>query len=245
MGLRLAVENLGRGVQPVWPHGRPRLFIDAGLAEVVWISQGPAEGAMQQERAVDVAHDAVVEGHAKLVSVERFDFGDPEHHGHATPAGVDHSPEAGRPIRDADTLVENDHGTDPTASRSPGLRRSSVCLAPKQRDAARHSLRPTSGGYLPPDSGCKLANSPLCRKNPDPLLPLGRVRIPVAVFRQALPMAGFLGFLLSWVAFRSRDCAPPSLRPGEVGALLRRAGPWSSLLTEWRRARDSGGPSGA
>ena len=29
-------------------------------------------------------------------------------------------------------------------------------------------------------------------------------------------------------------------RPGEVGALLRREGLYSSLLTEWRRARDAG-----
>jgi len=29
-------------------------------------------------------------------------------------------------------------------------------------------------------------------------------------------------------------------RPGEVGAMLRREGLYSSLLTEWRRARDSG-----
>jgi transposase-like protein len=29
-------------------------------------------------------------------------------------------------------------------------------------------------------------------------------------------------------------------RPGEVGALLRREGLYSSLLTQWRRARDSG-----
>jgi transposase len=29
-------------------------------------------------------------------------------------------------------------------------------------------------------------------------------------------------------------------RPGEVAALLRRAGLYTSLLTEWRRARDSG-----
>jgi transposase len=29
-------------------------------------------------------------------------------------------------------------------------------------------------------------------------------------------------------------------RPGEIGALLRREGLYSSLLTEWRRARDSG-----
>ena len=30
-------------------------------------------------------------------------------------------------------------------------------------------------------------------------------------------------------------------RPGEVGALLRREGLYSSILTEWRRARDAGG----
>ena len=30
-------------------------------------------------------------------------------------------------------------------------------------------------------------------------------------------------------------------RPGEIGALLRREGLYSSLLREWRRARDSGG----
>jgi len=29
-------------------------------------------------------------------------------------------------------------------------------------------------------------------------------------------------------------------KPGEIGALLRREGLYSSLLTEWRRARDSG-----
>ncbi|MDX6644575.1 MAG: transposase [Miltoncostaeaceae bacterium] len=29
-------------------------------------------------------------------------------------------------------------------------------------------------------------------------------------------------------------------RPGEIGALLRREGLYSSLLTEWRRARDAG-----
>jgi len=29
-------------------------------------------------------------------------------------------------------------------------------------------------------------------------------------------------------------------RPGEIGVLLRREGLYSSLLTEWRRARDSG-----
>jgi transposase len=29
-------------------------------------------------------------------------------------------------------------------------------------------------------------------------------------------------------------------RPGEIGELLRREGLYSSLLTEWRRARDSG-----
>ena len=29
-------------------------------------------------------------------------------------------------------------------------------------------------------------------------------------------------------------------RPGEIGALLRREGLYSSLLTEWRRARESG-----
>ncbi len=34
-------------------------------------------------------------------------------------------------------------------------------------------------------------------------------------------------------------------KPGEVGALLRREGLYSSLLTEWRRARDSGRARGA
>jgi transposase len=32
----------------------------------------------------------------------------------------------------------------------------------------------------------------------------------------------------------------PCSRPGEVGALLRREGLYSSLLTEWRRARELG-----
>jgi transposase-like protein len=34
--------------------------------------------------------------------------------------------------------------------------------------------------------------------------------------------------------------ADACVRPGEIGALLRREGLYSSLLTEWRRARDSG-----
>ena len=33
-------------------------------------------------------------------------------------------------------------------------------------------------------------------------------------------------------------------KPGEVGALLRREGLYSSLLTNWRRQREAGGPGG-
>ena len=39
---------------------------------------------------------------------------------------------------------------------------------------------------------------------------------------------------------RSVREADACTRPGEIGALLRREGLYSSLLTEWRRARDSG-----
>ncbi len=34
--------------------------------------------------------------------------------------------------------------------------------------------------------------------------------------------------------------ADAATKPGEIGALLRREGLYSSLLTEWRRGRDSG-----
>ncbi len=40
--------------------------------------------------------------------------------------------------------------------------------------------------------------------------------------------------------YKLRIVREADARPGEIGALLRREGLYSSLLTEWRRARDSG-----
>lgn len=39
---------------------------------------------------------------------------------------------------------------------------------------------------------------------------------------------------------RPRDWVPPCTEPGEIGALLRREGLYSSHLTQWRQARESG-----
>src|SRR6266849_574818 len=44
----------------------------------------------------------------------------------------------------------------------------------------------------------------------------------------------------SWSSVRSGGGSRPCTEPGEIGALLRREGLYSSLLTEWRRARDAG-----
>jgi hypothetical protein len=54
------VQQLRRRIEPIRPHDRPRLLVDPSLAEVLQIPQRLTEAAVQQERAIDVAYDAVV-----------------------------------------------------------------------------------------------------------------------------------------------------------------------------------------
>ena len=62
--------------------------------------------------------------------------------------------------------------------------------------------------------------------DPDP-------EVPATVQRRRFPAAYRLRILRQVDACR---------KPGEVGALLRREGLYSSLLTHWRRQRQAGGP---
>lgn len=77
--LVVAVQDLRSWVESIRPHHRSPLLIDANLLEVLRVTQRLAEGAPEEERAVDVAYDAVVERDAKAVIIEWFDVSDSEH----------------------------------------------------------------------------------------------------------------------------------------------------------------------
>jgi hypothetical protein len=60
---------------------------DANRSEVLKIAQRLAQRSAQQERAVDITHDPIVERNPQTVSFQRLDIGDSEHRVHATAAG--------------------------------------------------------------------------------------------------------------------------------------------------------------
>jgi hypothetical protein len=63
----VAVEQFRRWVQPVRPHDRPRRLVYADLPEVVRVTERLAEGPVEQERAVHVSDDTVVELHPEAI----------------------------------------------------------------------------------------------------------------------------------------------------------------------------------
>ncbi len=73
------VEEFGCRIEPVWPDDRASVVIDSNLAEVVEFPERFAERAVQQEGAIDDAHDPVVEFDLKLVAVKRFGCGHAQH----------------------------------------------------------------------------------------------------------------------------------------------------------------------
>lgn len=67
----------------------------------------------------------------------------------------------------------------------------------------------------------------------------GAVAPPVVADPELAPRASRRKFTAAYklkIVVAAEACS----KPGEIGALLRREGLYSSLLTEWRRARDSG-----
>ena len=73
------VQQLGCGIEPVWPNDCARLLVDADLAEIPQVAQRLTERAAQQERAVDIPNGSVVERHAETVAVEGLYVGDSKH----------------------------------------------------------------------------------------------------------------------------------------------------------------------
>jgi hypothetical protein len=55
------MQELWRWIKAVGPYHRSCLVIDLGLPEVREIAQGLPERPMEQEGAVDIAPDAIVE----------------------------------------------------------------------------------------------------------------------------------------------------------------------------------------
>jgi hypothetical protein len=55
------VEKLWGRVETVGPHYGSRLVVHANLSEILKIAQSLTQSSAQQERAVDIAHDAIVE----------------------------------------------------------------------------------------------------------------------------------------------------------------------------------------
>ena len=68
-GLVVAVEKLRCWVETVGPHDGSRLVVDANLSEVLKIAQRLAQCSAQQEREVDITHDAIVERNPQTVSL--------------------------------------------------------------------------------------------------------------------------------------------------------------------------------
>ncbi len=75
----VTAKQLRRRIEPVGPDDGARFFVDAYLPEVVGVAQRLAEGAAEEECAVDVADESVVESHAETVVVERLGVGDSKH----------------------------------------------------------------------------------------------------------------------------------------------------------------------
>jgi hypothetical protein len=84
--LRVAVQKLGSRVQAVGPDHRPRFLVDASLPEVLRITQRLTQRSVEQEGAVNVSHDPVVEFDSEPMALERLDISDMEHSVNATPA---------------------------------------------------------------------------------------------------------------------------------------------------------------
>lgn len=73
------MKKLRRRVEAVRPHDRPRFRIDAHLTEVVEIAKRLAERSTQQERAIDLAHDPIVERDTQPVPIQWLNFGYAKH----------------------------------------------------------------------------------------------------------------------------------------------------------------------
>lgn len=75
----IPVQQFRSRVKPVRPDDGSCFVVDSRLPEVVGIAQGLAKRSVKQERAVDFAHHAVVEGDSQVAVVDRLDVSDSKH----------------------------------------------------------------------------------------------------------------------------------------------------------------------
>jgi hypothetical protein len=62
------MQKLWCGIKAVGPYHRSRFVIDPNLPEVIGITQGFSQRPVQQEGAVDIALNAVVEHYPQAVA---------------------------------------------------------------------------------------------------------------------------------------------------------------------------------
>jgi hypothetical protein len=67
--LAVAVQELWRGIKAVGPYHRSGLVIDLNLPEVLRIAQGLPERPVEQEGAVNISFDAIVERNPEAIVV--------------------------------------------------------------------------------------------------------------------------------------------------------------------------------
>ncbi len=63
------MQKLWCGIKAVGPHHRSRFVIDLDLLEVLGITQGLPQRSVQQEGAVNLALNTVVERHSQAMAV--------------------------------------------------------------------------------------------------------------------------------------------------------------------------------
>ena len=66
------MKDIGIRVEPVGPNDRSGILVDADLPEVVRVAQWLTQRSVHQRRSVEVSHQAVAEGEALVVVVERL-----------------------------------------------------------------------------------------------------------------------------------------------------------------------------
>jgi hypothetical protein len=78
--LVIAVQKLGRGIKTIRPYDRSCLVVDPDLPKVRWVAQALPKRPANQESAVDIALNAIVERNPQAIAIKRLDASDSEHH---------------------------------------------------------------------------------------------------------------------------------------------------------------------
>ena len=73
------MQKFGSRVQTVGPNDRPCFLVHASLPEVVRVAERLTQRAVEQERAVDVTYDSVIEFNSEPITIERLNVGHTQH----------------------------------------------------------------------------------------------------------------------------------------------------------------------